>query len=191
MSSVASARPGWDRELPEFVSLMARDRSKWPRCLLWHGWLLGLTTAGERAPLADSFGQLAGRSLEVALDAYPVDDTEFWAPPGFWDAQDLATEIGDHPCLWMELYPSVGFAVAGAGVYLPAPEVAMGYTLLPLEQPNQPRTHSEKTSQSLQSHFIQIRRLLHLACQITALDLFFWSVTGEILCTHRVRTIPI
>ena len=38
-------------------------------------------------------------------------------------------------------------------------------TFLPLEQPNQPRTHSEKTSQSLQSHFIQVRRL-HLACQI-------------------------
>ena len=44
-------------------------------------------------------------------------------------------------------------------------------TLLPLEQPNQPRTHSEKTSQSLQLHYIQVRRLLHLACQIPALDL--------------------
>ena len=36
--------------------------------------------------------------------------------------------------------------------------------LLPLEQPNQPRTHSEKTGQLLLSHFIQIRWLLHLAC---------------------------
>ena len=31
------------RELPEFPSLMALDRSRWPRCLLWHGWLPGLT----------------------------------------------------------------------------------------------------------------------------------------------------
>ena len=30
------------RELPEFAFLMSLDRSKWPRCLLWHGWLLGL-----------------------------------------------------------------------------------------------------------------------------------------------------
>ena len=39
--------------------------------------------------------------------------------------------------------------------------------------------HSEKTSQSLQLHFIQVRRLLHLACQITALNLTIKSVTGE------------
>ena len=24
------------RELPEFMPLVARDRSNWPRCLLWH-----------------------------------------------------------------------------------------------------------------------------------------------------------
>ena len=30
------------RELPEFMPLFRRDRSNWPRCLLWHGWLLGL-----------------------------------------------------------------------------------------------------------------------------------------------------
>ena len=29
---------------------MARDRSDWPRCLLWHNWLPGLSAAGERAP---------------------------------------------------------------------------------------------------------------------------------------------
>ena len=63
--------------------------------------------------------------------------------------------------------------------------------LLPLELPNQTRTNSEKTSQSLQSHVIQVRRLLHLACQIPALDLYIKSVTGDILCTHGVRTIQI
>ena len=30
------------RELPEFAYLMSIDRSRWPRCLLWHGWLPGL-----------------------------------------------------------------------------------------------------------------------------------------------------
>ena len=29
------------RNNPEFLPLMNRDRTNWPRCLLWHGWLLG------------------------------------------------------------------------------------------------------------------------------------------------------
>ena len=27
-------------KVPNFVDLLLRDRSSWPRCLLWHGWLL-------------------------------------------------------------------------------------------------------------------------------------------------------
>ena len=72
--------------------------------------------------------QLAERSLERVLDAYPADDSGFWTPPDFWDAEDLASEIGEHPCVWTdgsgEDYPTGGFEVAGAGVYLPAPELA-------------------------------------------------------------------
>ena len=30
------------RDLPEFASLLSLDRSNWPRCLLWQGWLPGL-----------------------------------------------------------------------------------------------------------------------------------------------------
>ena len=116
-------------ELPEFIPLGARDRSKWPRCLLWCGWLLGLSAAGERAPWAASLGQLADSSLELALGAYTVDSVDFWTPPEYWDAEDLSMENGDHPCVWtdgsLEPYPQAGFSVAGAGVYLPAPELAM------------------------------------------------------------------
>ena len=54
-------------ELPELMPIMARDRTNWPRCLR-------LCTAGERDPWAASLGQLAERSLELALGAYPVDD---------------------------------------------------------------------------------------------------------------------
>ena len=57
------------RELPEFVSLMALDRGKWP--LLWHGWLPGLSGGGERDPWAASFGQLACCELERRLGACP------------------------------------------------------------------------------------------------------------------------
>ena len=38
-------------ELPEFMPFMARDRSRWPRCLLWQAWLPGLRIAGERDSL--------------------------------------------------------------------------------------------------------------------------------------------
>ena len=48
------------RELSEFATLMAQDRSKWPRCLLWHGWLPGLSLAGERDCWAASLGHHGG-----------------------------------------------------------------------------------------------------------------------------------
>ena len=38
-------------ELPEFLPLTARDRSKWPRCLLCHGWLPGLSVTPWAASL--------------------------------------------------------------------------------------------------------------------------------------------
>ena len=83
-------------ELPEFMPLMARDRSKWPH-LLWHGWLPGLRMAGERDPWVTSLCQLADGSLEQA-----VDDSDFRTPPDFGDTEDLATEIGEHPCVWSD-----------------------------------------------------------------------------------------
>ena len=56
--------------------------------------------------------------MEQAFGAYPVED-----------AKDLATEIGGHPWVWtdgrLEPYPIAGIAVAGARVYLPAPEFAL------------------------------------------------------------------
>ena len=43
----------------------------------------------------------------------------FWTPSDFWDAEDLANEIGERPCVWTdgsrEDYPAGGFEVAGAG----------------------------------------------------------------------------
>ena len=55
------------RELPEFAYLMSLDRSKWPRCLLWHGWLPGLSGFSARDPWATSFGDLASFPLERCL----------------------------------------------------------------------------------------------------------------------------
>ena len=117
------------RELPEFSSLLALDRSKWPRCLLWHGWLPGLSCDGERAPWAASFGQLACLKLESCLGAYPVDFSSCWTPLEYWDADDIALDISDYPNIWTdgsrEDFTSLGgIEVAGAGVDFPAAEVA-------------------------------------------------------------------
>ena len=60
------------RELPECASLMSLDRSNWPRCLLWHGWLPGLGGISDKDPWATSFGDLASFHLEICLGAYPV-----------------------------------------------------------------------------------------------------------------------
>ena len=74
------------RDLPEFAYLLSLYRSKWPRCLLWHGWLLGLSGIHDSDPWATSFGDLASFHLERCLGAYPVDFDNCWAPPEYWDA---------------------------------------------------------------------------------------------------------
>ena len=117
------------RELPERSYLLSLDRSKWPRCLLWHGWLPGLSCNGGRAPSAASFGELARLELDSRLGAFPTDCSGHWSPPDYWDADDVALEMSDHPIIWTdgsrEDFSSVGgFEVAGAGVYLLASEVA-------------------------------------------------------------------
>ena len=72
---------------------------------------------------------MASFRLERCLGAYLVDFDDCWTPPEYWDADDIALEITDHPNVWTdgsrEDFSSVGgFEVAGAGVYLPASELA-------------------------------------------------------------------
>ena len=88
------------RDLPEFSFLMSLDRSKWPRCLLWHGWLPGLNGVLGDKPWALSFSDLASFHLESCLGAYPVDFSDSWTPPDYWDADDIALEMPDHPNIW-------------------------------------------------------------------------------------------
>ena len=77
-----------------------------------------------------SFGDLASFHLERCLGAYPVDFAASWTPPDYWDADDIALEMPEHPNIWTdgsrEDFSSIGgFEVAGAGVYLPASELAV------------------------------------------------------------------
>ena len=74
------------RDLPEFAFLMSLDRSKWPRCLLWHGWLPGLNglLGNMRNPGLCLLVSLASFHLESCLGAYPVDFDAAWTPPDYW-----------------------------------------------------------------------------------------------------------
>ena len=122
------------RELPEFAYLMSFDRSKWPRSLLWHGWLPGLCGIRDNDPWAASFHDLASAQLERCLGAYPVHCAGSWTPPEYWDADDIALEMPEYPNIWTdggrEDFSSVGgFEVAGAGVYLPASVLAFDHSV--------------------------------------------------------------
>ena len=63
------------------------------------------------------------------MGTYPVDLSGSWTPPDYWDADDIALEMPEYPNIWTdgsrEDFSSIGgFGVAGAGVYLPASDVA-------------------------------------------------------------------
>ena len=47
------------RESPEFHDLLLRDKSFWPWCLLWHGWLPALACTGGASPWAASVDEVA------------------------------------------------------------------------------------------------------------------------------------
>ena len=69
------------RESVEFRSLLLRDRSSWPRCLLWHGWLRALACAGGAAPWATSGEDIACAGLERLLGSYSEENCRDWVPP--------------------------------------------------------------------------------------------------------------
>ena len=108
---------------------MSLDRSNWPHFFCGMVGCLVFVFMERGTPWAASFGQLASWELERCLGALLADDSNFWTAPDFWDADDLALEMTDAPNIWSdgswEDYPVGGFEVVGAGVYLPAPALAM------------------------------------------------------------------
>ena len=55
------------REHPEFHDLMELDKTSWPRCLLWHGWLPRLSGTNGGSPWALTPAEGAVNILECAL----------------------------------------------------------------------------------------------------------------------------
>ena len=78
------------RENPEFHDLMEMDKSFWPRCLLWHGWLPLLSGANLGSPWARDLSQGAGNLL---LD---------WRLPVGFDAESAALQVAVEPDVWTD-----------------------------------------------------------------------------------------
>ena len=77
------------RNHPEIASLFTQGRTKWPRCMLWHGWLPGLTVR------PDLPGPLRPVMWHVATWK-SVCNNSSWTP--LWDhedAQDMAESVPD------------------------------------------------------------------------------------------------
>ena len=89
------------REGPEIHDLMEMDKSSWPRCLLWHGWLpllsgvngvsLGLRALGRVLLI---FWSVLGWYSSYAL-------TEWQLPVGF-DAVAAARTVAAEPDVWTD-----------------------------------------------------------------------------------------
>ena len=70
------------REHPEFHDLMELDKTSWPRCLLWHGWLpllSGINGGGSPWALLPAEG--AVNILECALGRYSSGQLTEWQLP--------------------------------------------------------------------------------------------------------------
>ena len=68
------------RENPKFHALVERDKSNWPRCLLWHGWLPALAYPGGRSSWPETAEDIAICRLERAYGAHSADVLWEWDP---------------------------------------------------------------------------------------------------------------
>ena len=107
------------RENPEFHDLMREEKARWPRCLLWHGWLPQLSGVNCASPWAASADESAACQVEVAIGGYSSGlCTEWGLPPGY-DEVEAAFLVPDHTNVWSDgslvLDQVTGVSSSGAG----------------------------------------------------------------------------
>ena len=90
------------RENPEFHELMEMDKSFWPRCLLWHGWLPMLSGVNRGSPWAVDHVECARNLLENALGSYTSAFLLDWRLPGGFDAESAALHVAREPDVWTD-----------------------------------------------------------------------------------------
>ena len=89
-------------ENPEFLELMEMDKSCWPRCLLWHGWLPMLSGVNRGSPWALNHVEGARNLLESALGSYTSAFLLDWRLPGGFDAESAALHVAGEPDVWTD-----------------------------------------------------------------------------------------
>ena len=97
------------RESVEFRDLLLRDRSSWPGCLLWHGWLPALACTGGASPWAASAEDIACAGLERLSGSYSEGDCREWVPPDHF--VDSILMFGLMVALFLMSYPVLGMVV--------------------------------------------------------------------------------
>ena len=81
------------REHPEFQDLMRMDKSHWPRCSLWHGWLSLLSGTGGGSPWVVGADGAAVYMIESALGSHSSDIIQGWAVPQGVDWDSIADRV--------------------------------------------------------------------------------------------------
>ena len=81
---------------------MEMDKSHWPRCLLWHGWLPLLSGASGGSPWAENPAEGAGNLLDCALGSYTSGLLSLWQLPVQLDAEGAAGRVPDEPDIWTD-----------------------------------------------------------------------------------------
>ena len=76
---------------------MRMDKSQWPGCLLWHGWLLLLSGVNGESPWAVTADDAAVNMLESALGAYSSHIFQGWDFPQSVDWDSAADRMPPHP----------------------------------------------------------------------------------------------
>ena len=85
-----------------FTCLLSMDRRTWPRCLLWHGWLLALACSGGASPWADSVESIADAWLESSLGSYSDRICREWAVSDRFLADLASSGVSDYPDVWTD-----------------------------------------------------------------------------------------
>ena len=109
------------RESPEFHDLLRLDRSTWPRCLLWHGWLPALACSGGASLWATSDDGIADARLERILGFDSEAVCGEWVPSDRFLADSASSDVSVHPDVRTDgsfvLDELSGVGVGGCGLY--------------------------------------------------------------------------
>ena len=109
------------RENPELHDLMRLDKERWPRCLLWHGWLPMLSGVNGASTWAVDASESATYLVEVALGRYSSGLVAEWSPSDEFDEAEAASCLPDHPTVWTDgslvLDQITGVSSSGSGFF--------------------------------------------------------------------------